>query len=127
MGYMAQRRTSRLVPVMVAGAVLCTVPLGGDASSAGEPAFTLLHGFESPPANPRAQVIEGSDGALYGTTYQGGKYNDGIVFKVNRDGTGFLILHDFDGANGAWPQAGLLEGSDGALYGTTYGGGLGES
>ena len=73
-----------------------------------------------------AGVVEGADGALYGTTYRGGAHNEGVVYKVNKDGTGFLKLHDFnstDVANGSNPAATLVEASDGALYGTTYSGG----
>jgi len=74
--------------------------------------------------SPRAPVIEGSDGALYGTCYQM-KNKDGTIFKLNRDGTGFTVLHSFgfDFTEGTKPAAGLLEGSDGKLYGTSSGGG----
>ena len=93
--------------------------------------FLILHAFNFDDASngdyPRSPVIEGCDGVLYGTTYFGGSYGNGIVFKVDRDGTRFQKLHDFnylDLANGSNPSAGLLEGSDGALYGTTYLGGV---
>lgn len=41
------------------------------------------------------------------------------------DGTGFATLHDFHGApsDGENPQGGVVFGSDGALYGTTWHGG----
>ena len=42
---------------------------------------------------PEASVIEGSDGALYGTTYSGGIASGGTVFKMNRDGSGYTVLH----------------------------------
>lgn len=109
---------------VVAG--LWTVMLGPGASSVRGKTFDVLHAFETPAINPHAGVIEGSDGAFYGTTYQGGSYDAGIVFVVNKDGTGFRNLHEFrsgDAANGANPYAGVIEGSDGALYGTTQQGG----
>jgi uncharacterized repeat protein (TIGR03803 family) len=76
---------------------------------------------------PRAGVIEGADGWLYGTTLSGGIANLGTVFKVRKDGTGYLTLHQFTGApgDGSKPLAELLEASDGALYGTTWEGGSG--
>jgi uncharacterized repeat protein (TIGR03803 family) len=68
---------------------------------------------------------------LYGTTYGGGANDDGLVFSVNIDGTGFTDLHDFDGANdGANPLGGLLLTNDNVvdisaihLFGTTSTGG----
>src|SRR5262245_30174648 len=78
--------------------------------------LTLLHGFSVPPSAPRAEVIEGSDGVLYGTTVSGGADDHGTIFRVNRDGSGFLVLHDFtanDTTNPTSPLARLLEGSDG--------------
>ena len=88
--------------------------------------FTTLVDFERAAKGgyPRAGVVPGSDGALYGTTNQGGAFDHGTVFKVNPDGSGFTTLVDFDYATkGGYPQAGVVQGSDGALYGTTQSGG----
>ncbi|MCI0540207.1 MAG: hypothetical protein L0Z50_33800 [Verrucomicrobiales bacterium] len=80
---------------------------------------------------PTAVLVEGSDGVLYGTTAYGGIANAsdpngrGTVFKLNKDGSGYTVLHGFAGAggDGAYPWAALVEGKDGALYGTTGAGG----
>lgn len=87
--------------------------------------FVKLHDFEGTDGeNPfRGGLIRWQDGVLYGTTYEGGTYDRGVVFKINPDGTGFTKLHDFDGANGRQPSAPLMVGADGALYGTTATGG----
>ena len=62
------------------------------------------------------------DGALYGTTYEGGSLNWGTVFKVATDGgTRDLCVQGRE--DGAYPFARLLE-FDGKLYGTTQGGGV---
>lgn len=82
-------------------------------------------------SSPLGALVEGPDGALYGTTYEWGTNNNGTVFKVGEDGSGFAVLHVFGafGSNsvngGGRPGAGLAVGPDGALYGTTSGGGTG--
>lgn len=89
--------------------------------------FTTLYSFCSQPnctdgANPSGGLIQGSDGALYGTTALGGTYAYGTVFKITPQGT-FRTLHNFSGGDGARPTAGLTQATDGNLYGITgYGG-----
>lgn len=70
---------------------------------------------------PRGRLLEGMDGFLYGTTYAGGNSNLGTVFKMDRKGGNFSVLHSF--SDGQFPYAGLIQTSDGTLYGTTTGGG----
>jgi uncharacterized repeat protein (TIGR03803 family) len=88
--------------------------------------FTILHHFiGGDGANPNGNLIQGPDGTLYGTTSKGGSANDGTVFQIAPDGSGFTILHNFTGGtmDGAKPNAGLIQGPDGTLYGTTVNGG----
>ncbi|MCX6930751.1 MAG: immunoglobulin domain-containing protein [Verrucomicrobia bacterium] len=75
---------------------------------------------------PFSSLVVGSNDVLYGTTEKGGLNNGGTVFRVNRDGTGYAVLHRFSaiGGDGNQPLAPLLTGSDGALYGSTYSGGV---
>lgn len=89
--------------------------------------YTVLYKFKSTDGdgrNPTTKLVEGKDGALYGVTFYGGTFGLGTVFKLNKDGTGYQVLHSFKGspADGSGP-AGLLEASDGALYSTTFLGG----
>lgn len=61
---------------------------------------------------------------LYGTTYQGGNSNYGIIFKIKPDGTGYTNLFSFaGGSSGISPnyETLLLEGN--FLYGMTHAGG----
>ncbi len=74
-------------------------------------------------------------GNLYGTTYEGGPHNVGIVFRLSPPAVKggawtFVTLHDFTGGGpgvdeGAFPFAGLILGPSGILYGTTSEGGAG--
>jgi uncharacterized repeat protein (TIGR03803 family) len=74
---------------------------------------------------PVAPLAEGTDGALYGTTSGGGASGLGTVFKLNKDGGNYRILHSFLDAveQGYGPSAALIEGADHRLYGTTLQGG----
>lgn len=90
-------------------------------------ALTTLHTFAGPPTEGSLPVgiVEGADGAFYGTTNSGGAKNDGTVFKITAAGA-FKTLYSFCSqascADGTMPNQ-LMQGSDGNLYGTTYGGG----
>ena len=86
--------------------------------------FTNLHLFLNAEGHtPNAPLTEGSDGALYSTTGGGGALTFGTIFKLNLDGSGFQVIYNFDGTNGGGSEAGVVEGSDGYLYGTTDSGG----
>jgi uncharacterized repeat protein (TIGR03803 family) len=76
-------------------------------------------------ADPLAKVIQGRDGALYGTTLIAGTTETGTAFKLSTNGTGFMVLHTFTGLNGDGQELGwaLVQGSDAMLYGTTRLGG----
>jgi uncharacterized repeat protein (TIGR03803 family) len=78
-------------------------------------------------ANPwYVTLVQGTDGQLYGTTYNGGSKGMGTAFKVTTSGT-FTLLHSFNGgaSDGAYPTGGFTLGSDGNFYGTTQLGGGG--
>jgi uncharacterized repeat protein (TIGR03803 family) len=92
---------------------------------------TVLHSFcaETNCADGEwvyAGVILDQKGNLYGTTYFGGAYGEGVVFKLSPEGTD-TVLYSFcpqsgciDGQN---PYASLVTDQMGNLYGTTlYGG-----
>ncbi len=85
-------------------------------------AFTTIKKFSgNDGAVPYASVMEASDGNLYGTTYSGGISNAGTVFRVSKNGNNFAVLHHFLGGNdSANLYSGVIEGSDGYLYGMTY-------
>ena len=86
--------------------------------------YALLHGFGGfDGSDPQAGLVEGIDGALYGTTYQGGSGNAGTIFTMNKDGTGYSVIRNLSGLDGRSPSARLVRQSNGVFYGTTYAGG----
>jgi len=111
--------------------VLCAAALLAVPVRAEMP-YAVVHSFglaERMGDSPTASLILGSDGVLYGTAYGGGAgscwLGCGVVFRVNRDGSGYRVLHHFGSSagDGTYPWAGVVEGSDGMLYGTTESGG----
>ena len=89
--------------------------------------ISTLHSFTgtgSDGSNPYAGLVQGTDGSFYGTTSAGGSSNLGTVFRITSSGT-ISTLHSFTGtgSDGSNPYAGLLQGTDGSFYGTTYAGG----
>jgi uncharacterized repeat protein (TIGR03803 family) len=82
---------------------------------------------------PLGGVILDAQGALYGTTDTGGGWGAGTVYKLTPPAPGKTtwaetILYRFCKVSpcpdGATPQAGLVFDAQGALYGTTVGGGI---
>jgi uncharacterized repeat protein (TIGR03803 family) len=72
-------------------------------------------------------VVPGRNGRLYGITYSGGNYSCdltgcGTVFKINHNGD-LTLLHAFGGADGYYPNAGLVLDRFNNAYGTTMWGG----
>ena len=93
--------------------------------------YSLLYSLTTlnPPYwyGPLAGVIMGADANLYGTTFQGGQYGGGAVFKLTySDGIWrYTSLHDFSGgSDGVGPECALLFDDAGNLYGTTFSGGV---
>ncbi len=64
-----------------------------------------------------------SGNTLYGTTVWGGIGNNGAIFSVNTDSTGFAPLHSFNGSDGSFVHAELVL-SGNTLYGTAIAGGV---
>jgi uncharacterized repeat protein (TIGR03803 family) len=86
--------------------------------------LTSLHSFTSTEGkNPTGGLVQAKNGKLYGTTAEGeAGYRYGTIFEISTSGA-FRTLHMFGGVDGEGPDAGLIQATDGGLYGTTYGGG----
>jgi uncharacterized repeat protein (TIGR03803 family) len=87
----------------------------------------VLHSFVFEGNYPVSEVIQGTDGNLYGTTSTGGSLGGGIVFKIDISGTEpvFTVLHPFDVVDitsevkSNNPLSSVVQGCDNKLYGTT--------
>ncbi|MEK8030158.1 choice-of-anchor tandem repeat GloVer-containing protein [Ideonella sp. DXS29W] len=93
--------------------------------------YTVLHHFaggDNDGAYPDGGLITGPDGALYGTTLEGGSspQSYGTVFRITPRGR-LRLIHRFteNGADGSTPTGSLCVGPDGQLYGTTQSGAQG--
>ena len=107
------------------GTVFKITPSGG---------LTTLYSFLCSQTNctdgldPTAGLIQGTDGNFYGTTPIGGANKGGTVFKITPRGT-LTTLYDFWSpryglcTDGEYPGAGLVQATNGDLYGTTFEGG----
>jgi uncharacterized repeat protein (TIGR03803 family) len=91
---------------------------------------TVLHSFVSADRGqePAARVVIGAGGALCSTTIDGGASNDGTVFCLRPpaspgDPWTEVVLHSFDGSDGANPVGAVVIGPGHVLYGTTSAGG----
>jgi len=106
---------------------------GGSAGSSGygtvfklAPDGTVTTLYEFTPASgiyPDRQFSIGSDGRLYGALQYGpGVLANGALFTINRDGSGYTVLHQFSGSDGSAPSGAFAE-LGGVFYGVTGGGG----
>ena len=75
--------------------------------------------------SPPGTLALGWDGALYGTTSSGGDSTGGTVYRLNTNGTGYMVLYNFGAlaGDGRSPIGPLALGTDHAFYGATVNGG----
>jgi uncharacterized repeat protein (TIGR03803 family) len=66
--------------------------------------FDSIHG-----ANPQRELMQASNGILYGVTCNGGTVNDGVFFSYNIPTNTYTMLYNFDGVKGSHPQCDILE------------------
>lgn len=86
--------------------------------------FKVLATFDGSNGNtPWAGLIQANDGNFYGVTVYANWPWWGVLFRMKPDGT-LTVLHYFtNGSDGGQPYGGLVQASDGYLYGTTATGG----
>jgi uncharacterized repeat protein (TIGR03803 family) len=84
------------------------------------------HGFCTDGNAPAGGLIQTNNGNLYGVTSRGGAGNVGTVFSITQ-AQKFTTVYNFcpsvNCTGGFYPEAGLIQGTDGNIYGTTSAGG----
>jgi len=128
-------------PVLQAsdGFLYGTTPYGGSSCSCGVifkvntngSGYAVIKTFDASvnPLNgffPGNKLVEGPDGALYGGTYEGGANGGGVIFKLNKDGTGYTVVHNLND-NLVYGVTDLIVSADGTLFGTSGFGGIQDS
>jgi uncharacterized repeat protein (TIGR03803 family) len=83
--------------------------------------LTVFKDFPQPEGSqPMGNIVQ-SGGFLYGLTQRGGAFGSGVVYRMKKDGSEYLVLDDIDKlivSNGVSISFnGPLLGSDGILYG----------
>lgn len=123
--------TDPLLSVAV-GNKLYGVALSGGANGAGavfdfdtsDNSFHLLHSFQfTGPFFGVGKSLVTDGAALYGTIDNTGDYNEGAIYRINLDGSGYTIIHSFGGPGDASSPIGSLVLDGSTLYGVTNGGG----
>jgi uncharacterized repeat protein (TIGR03803 family) len=63
--------------------------------------YRIVHSFAGGAGDgsqPRYGQLQQVGNVLYGATLRGGPANDGVIFRINTDGTGYAVIHDFSGS-----------------------------
>jgi uncharacterized repeat protein (TIGR03803 family) len=103
--------------------LLLAIP--GGLPTAQAQTFKTLYRFTGTPdgSGPFQTNFLDINGTLYGTTYGGGTFGYGTVFKLSLQGQETVLYSFTGGTDGSGPNAGLVRDSAGNFYGTTQNGG----
>lgn len=124
-------------PLTLSGATLYGTSTSGGSNGVGTifridtngANFTVMRHLTSVTdgANPWGKLWL-NDATLYGTTREGGTNNNGVLFKINTNGSGYTVIYQFgaDPTNARSSFAGLTMVSN-VLYGTCGFGGSGNA
>ena len=86
--------------------------------------FTKLKEFAGTNGNnPTGNLIQATDGKLYGLTNFGGTTNNGVIFSLITSNLTLTMRKSFSGTDGSAPHGSLMQAGDTNLYGVTSAGG----
>jgi uncharacterized repeat protein (TIGR03803 family) len=87
--------------------------------------FALLHDFVDPDEGflIAGGLAEGDDGKLYGVASDGGTGGGGVIYRLDKSGANFEVVHNFATTDGSNPESTMTRASIGGFYGTTLSGG----
>jgi len=108
--------------------ILATVVLVACLTLANAATETVLHQFVNfaQGSSPAGGLVADAQGNLYGTTYYGGTYGFGTVFRLSRNSSGKWAqadIHNFTGLTDGYQPNSLAIDAAGNLFGATSGGG----
>jgi uncharacterized repeat protein (TIGR03803 family) len=112
----ARTHLAGVLTVLISALLLTALALPAESQT-----YSVVYSFasESDGFDPNGPLIQDSAGNLYGTTYVGGAFGQGTVFKLDPAGVKTILYNFTDGADGGGPLAGLFRDPNGTLYGTT--------
>jgi len=87
--------------------------------------YSIVHNFNNSAdgGTPQGNLIQASDGFLYGMNSGGGKNNVGTIFRVALGGAYTVVRHLTYATDGGNPVGSLVQANDGNLYGIMANGG----
>jgi uncharacterized repeat protein (TIGR03803 family) len=74
-------------------------------------------------STPETPLLKDGAGNLFGNSVYGGRWGDGTIYELPAGSRQPCVLAEFDGHDGARPNAGLVMDGRGDLFGTTFAGG----
>lgn len=121
---MSKIRRNRRARILICSAAVILLPI----ASADAKGFQVLYSFTggADGGGPASPLIRDAEGNFYSTTYAGGTYNDGVLFKLSPNGDGSwteTAPYSFAGGNDGINPNGLIADNEGNFYGTTAAGG----
>ena len=118
----------RSIRLSFAGTILAVIAVTLSVAGSAFGQETVIRWFNNNDGyDPIAGMIIDASGNLYGSTFYGGVYGAGNIFKLTPEGGTWVEteLYSFNnvGTDAFWPNATLTVDSQGNFYGTTYLGG----